>query len=40
MGLLSFNNNDDNCFVNYYSFKEKALYKKENQFEIKINHMK
>lgn len=40
MGLLSFNNNNDNCFVNYYSFKEKALYKKENQFEIKINHMK
>lgn len=40
MGLLSFNNNDDNCFVNYYSFKEKALYKENNQFEIKINHIK
>ena len=40
MGLLSFNYDDNSCFVNYYSFKEKALYKENNQFNITIKHIK
>lgn len=40
MGILSFNEENDNCFVNYYSFKENALYKESNQFEVVIKHIK
>lgn len=37
MGLLSFNNNE--CFINWYSFGKEALYKEENQFAIKLNYI-